>query len=112
MKKINRKFYQLIGLSKRAGKLVSGATAVENSIKTGNARLVIISEEASSHTSQRFYNMCKYGGIDIIKIGNREALGECIGKPDRTLIAITDMAFKAMILDVLPSSITNAGVID
>lgn len=102
----------MIGLSKRAGKLASGSYAVEESIKSGKAQLVIVSEEASSNTIKKFFDMCKYRNIDIIKIGSSEALGKSIGKPDRTVVVITDIAFKGMILDALPSSITNMGVID
>jgi ribosomal protein L7Ae-like RNA K-turn-binding protein len=39
-----------LGLCNKAGGLVSGEAACEKAIKTGNARLVIISEDASSGT--------------------------------------------------------------
>lgn len=109
---INDKVYQLVGLSKRAGKLVSGSHAVENAIKSGKAQLVIVSEEASANTVKKFFNMCEFRNVNIIKIGSKKDLGECIGKTDRTLVAITDVAFRDMIVEVLPSPITNTGVID
>ncbi len=102
----------MIGLSKRAGKLESGSYSVEKSIKSGKAQLVIISEEASSNTVKKFLDMCKYRKIDAIIFGSKEALGECIGKPHRTVLVITDIAFKGMIMDALPSSITKMGVIE
>lgn len=102
----------MIGLSKRAGKLVSGSYAVEESIRLGKTHLVIISEEASSNTIKKFFDMCKYRDIDIIKIGSMEALGKSIGKPNRAVVAIMDIAFKDMILDALPSAISKMGVID
>jgi ribosomal protein L7Ae-like RNA K-turn-binding protein len=109
---INNKIYQLIGLSKRAGKIVSGSFAVENAIRSGKARLVIVSDEASANTVKKFRDMCEYRKVDIIQFGSKKALGECIGKTERTLLAITDIAFRDMIIRVLPSSITKMGVMD
>lgn len=108
----NNKIYQLIGLSKRAGKLVAGSFAVENSIRSGKARLVIVSEEASANTVKKILDMCEFRKVDIIQFGSKKALGECIGKAERTLLAVTDMAFRDMIIRVLPSSITKMGVMD
>ncbi|NLI60994.1 MAG: 50S ribosomal protein L7ae [Clostridiales bacterium] len=104
--------YQLIGLAKRAGRLVSGSYAVEKAIKSGKAQLVILSHEASSNTIKKFLDMCKYRGIDIIRFGDRQDLGQSIGKPERIVLAIIDPAFKNMILGALPSSIINMGVSD
>lgn len=112
MRIINQRIYELIGLSKRARELVSGSFAVEEAIKSGKAQLVIVSKEASSNTINKFFAMCRCRDIDIVVFGSKENLGKCIGKPDRTLLAITDGAFKGMILDALPSSIKNTGVID
>lgn len=79
---------------------------------SGVAQLVIVSEEASFNTIKRFSDMCNYRNIDMIKLGSKEALGRSIGKPDRTIVVITDRAFRDMILDVLPSSIVNTEVSD
>lgn len=112
MRAINHRVYELIGLARRAGKLISGSYAVEEAIKSGKAKLVIISQEASPNTLKKFSDMCGYRDIDIIRVGSKEELGKCIGKDDRTLVAVTDTGFKGMILDALPCSITNTGVID
>lgn len=109
---ISHRIYQLIGLSQKAGKLISGAYAGEKAIKSGKAELVIVSEEASFNTIKKFSDICSYRNIDMIKVGSKEALGKSIGKEDRTIVVITDRAFKDMILDVLPSSIINTEVSD
>ena len=104
--------YDIIGLSKKAGKLESGSFAVESSIKSGKAKLVIVSGDVSQNTEKKFRDMCEYRNIDMIKVGNNQELGECIGKPNRTVLVINDTAFKDMLLGVLPSSATNLGVIN
>ena len=109
---INDKVFQLIGLSKRAGKLVSGAYAVEQSIKSSKAQLVIISQDASLNTMKKFTEMCRHRKIDIIKLGSKQDLGQSIGKPARTLLAITDLSFKDLILNELALTTKNMGVIE
>ncbi len=87
------KIYSLLGLCQKAGKLQSGEFAVENSIKSGKALLVIVSKDASDNTSEKFRNKCEYYGVPIAVFGDKELLGHAIGKEVRTSIAITDNGF-------------------
>ena len=54
------KVLSLIGLSTKAGKIVSGEFSTEKAVKTGKAWLVIVSAEASDNTKKKFHNMCTY----------------------------------------------------
>ena len=47
----------LLGLSKKAGRLVSGEFSTETAVKTGKACLVLVSREASENTKKKFRNM-------------------------------------------------------
>ncbi len=87
------KIYSLLGLCQKAGKLQSGEFAVENSLKSGKAVLVIVSQDASKNTSEKFRNKCEYYGVPIAVFGDKELLGHAIGKEVRTSIAITDAGF-------------------
>ena len=51
------KVLSLIGLSTKAGKIVSGEFSTEKAVKTGKAWLVIVSAEASDNTKKKFHNM-------------------------------------------------------
>jgi len=44
------KFYSLLGLCKKAGKLVGGEVAVENAIRQKTAVLLILAGDASGNT--------------------------------------------------------------
>ena len=46
----SKKLLSLIGLAKRARKVVSGEFSTEKSVKSGKSHMVIISEEASDNT--------------------------------------------------------------
>ena len=49
-----QKAMNLIGLATKAGKAVSGEFSTEKAVKTGKARLVVVSEEASDNTKKMF----------------------------------------------------------
>ena len=95
----HERFYQLLGLCNKAGGLVSGEMACEKAIKTKRARLVIISEETSSNTQNKFIKQCISSEIDYMITGRKDLLGRSIGKSSRTVIAITDERFSNMILE-------------
>jgi ribosomal protein L7Ae-like RNA K-turn-binding protein len=99
-----KSFYQLLGLSARAGELVMGETLCQKAIRMRKAKLVIISEEASPNTLKKFVNMCKYYKTDYVVVGNKEILGKAVGKGSRTVLAVTDEGLKEALLKQLQNS--------
>lgn len=97
---INQKFYSLLGLCQRAGKLVSGAMLCENAIRSGKAQVVIVSSEASAGTIEKFTNLTCYYNVDLLITGSKEELGSAIGKFSRTVLVILDKVFKEMIMNL------------
>ncbi len=87
------KIYSLLGLCQKAGKIVSGEFSVENAVKSGKARLVLISSDASDNTAKKFRDKCEYYGVPQFTFGEKDKLGHAIGKEVRTSIAITDNGF-------------------
>ena len=65
------KIYGLLGLCQRAGKCKSGEFAVEKSIKSGKAFLVIIPEDASDNTKKKFKNMTTYRSVPYQELGTK-----------------------------------------
>ena len=92
------KIYGLLGLCQRAGKCRSGEFAVEKSIKSGKAFLVIIPEDASDNTKKKFRNMTTYRSVPYQELGTKETLGHQLGRSERSSISIEDQGFaQAMI---------------
>ena len=54
------KVLSYIGLATRARKSVSGEFSVENSVRKGKAKLVVVSEEASENTKKKIRSLCEY----------------------------------------------------
>lgn len=77
----------------KAGKLKSGEFSVEQSVKAGEAYLVIIAENASDNTKKKFTNMCNYRELPYYIGFTKEELGRAIGKEIRATMCINDENF-------------------
>ena len=80
----------MLGIAAKSGNVVSGEFSTEKAIKSGNAYLVIVSEEASQNTRKMFTNMTDFYEVPMYVFGTKEELGRCIGKEFRASLAITD----------------------
>ena len=86
-----------LGLSRRAGKCLTGDFAVEKAVKAGKVRLVALDSLASDATRERYVSLCERKGIPCILIAG---MGQAVGKPDGRIAAVTDEGFAHMILSV------------
>ena len=84
------KVLSLLGLCARGKNLVSGEYSTEKAVKTGKARLVVVSEEASDNTKKMFTNMCTYYKVPICYFGKKDELRHAMGKEMRASLAIVD----------------------
>lgn len=93
----------IIGLCARAGRLVSGESAVVDAIRRGAARVVIVDGGASGNAIKMIGNACENKGIDMVFMPEDE-LGDAIGKPGRMAAAVTDSGFADKIYGILKNS--------
>lgn len=91
------KVFGLLGLATKAGKVQSGEFSTEKSVKSGKARLVIVSDESSENTKKMFRNMCTYYEIPYFEFGGKEELGRAVGKRMRASLAVLDQGFSEAI---------------
>ncbi len=80
----------LLSLAAKAGKTVSGETAVLNAVRSGSAYVVIISTDASDNTRKKFSDKCSYYGIPWYIYGTKEGIAHAIGKELRSVAAVCD----------------------
>ena len=88
-----QKILQLLGLATRARMTVTGEELVIGEVRKGNAKMVIVSEDASENTSKKLHDKCRTYKVDVQVFGTRFELGHAIGKEERVVIAITDKGF-------------------
>lgn len=100
---MRNKALSLIGLASRARKVSSGEFSVEKAIKSYNAFLVIVAEDASDNTKKKFSDMCSYYETPIIFYSSKDELGHSIGKEYRASLAILDENFATGIMEKIDS---------
>ncbi len=94
------KFYSLLGLCKKAGKLAGGETAAEEAVRGKTACLLIVAEDASKNTKKKFYNSANYYQIPIVAFGTKEQLGRAIGEEVRAVFAVTEAGFAKKLVQI------------
>ena len=88
---INKKILGLIGLSAKVGKVSFGADSVENGIKKRIVKLVIVAEDSSDRTKDKFKRICNEFQIPIMQIADIETLSKTIGKNNKAILGIQDI---------------------
>jgi len=99
------KALSMLSLATKAGKVVSGGFMVEKALQQGTAFLVIIAENASDNTKEKFINKCTYYEVLYKICADSGSLGHSIGKQDRMVIAVTDEGFANQINKKLDASL-------
>jgi ribosomal protein L7Ae-like RNA K-turn-binding protein len=90
---IDRKTASLLSLCQKAGKLASGEVAVEKSIRSGAAKLVLICTDASDRTKKKFTQKTFHYKIPCHTLYQKDDLSRYIGKQNRAVVAVTDDGF-------------------
>ena len=88
---INNKILGLIGLAARARKVCFGADSVEERINKKKVKMLIVAEDASQRTKDKFNKIAKEKNVPIIIKGDIELLSKTIGKSNKAIIGIEDI---------------------
>ncbi len=92
------KILGMIGLAKRAGKVVSGEYLCDKAIKKGESKLIIIAEDISDNGKKAITDACTYYNVEYIVFAKASELGQFTGSGRRTVISVNDENFKNAIL--------------
>lgn len=91
----------LLGLASKAGKIICGADATEEAILKRKVFSIIIAEDASTNTKEKFQRIGKESKIYIFIYGNIEENSRAIGKKNKAVIAIKDKNFSEAICQII-----------
>jgi ribosomal protein L7Ae-like RNA K-turn-binding protein len=97
----SNQWMSLLGLANRARKIISGEELVVKEIRRGNAKLVLLSADASANTAKKVTDKCKFYQIPYKLVENRTMLGQSIGKEARVVVAVLDVGFAGKLKQVL-----------
>ncbi|HIW72214.1 MAG TPA: ribosomal L7Ae/L30e/S12e/Gadd45 family protein [Candidatus Levilactobacillus faecigallinarum] len=83
---------QLLGLVRRAGKLVTGESFVLAAVRDQSAKLVLMASDAGASSQKQFRDKTTSYGVALDESFTKDQLSTAIGS-SRTVIAITDPGF-------------------
>lgn len=101
------RFFGLLGLAKRAGKVICGESAVKNAVRYAKAQLVIIAEDASANTSKSITDSCKYYSVPYYIYSTKDELGHAVGHEFHACVALSDKGFSDSIEKCLQANING-----
>ena len=90
-----------LGLARRAGKLLSGYRTCAGSIGKGSIKLIILAEDTSQNTKDKFVSLCGRHKVPCEIYGTTDVLSEMTGLSGRGIYGITEVNFaEAMIKEI------------
>jgi ribosomal protein L7Ae-like RNA K-turn-binding protein len=93
------RFFNSLGICRRAKKLTIGHDEVKNSVKNGNAKVVILTSDASQRLESEMHNLTS--NIQIIRTdATMDDMQHHIGKRS-AVYAITDSGLKDLVLSTI-----------
>lgn len=99
--RVSRKVVSLLGLARRARRLVSGADAVRSALNRHTARLILMANDASANSVPKIRALAAAGGAPSIQVMGKEELGAAVGGAPRSCVAVIDPKFADAIKSVL-----------
>ena len=90
---MNPKFWGMLSLAMRAGKLTLGEEKTLSAIQSGKAQLVMLATDAGVNTEKKFTDKSAYYQVPLLRPDRRERLGAAIGKKNAVVLAVTDKGF-------------------
>ena len=82
----------LLGLAKRAGKVITGEELVVKSIQNGKAQLVFVAADASANLIKKITDKSSYYEVAVSQMFSEIELSVAIGA-NRKVLAIADSGF-------------------
>ena len=95
------KIASYLGLARRAGKLLSGYRTCVGNIGKGSIKLIILAEDTSQNTKDKFVSLCERHKIPCRVYEATDVLSEMTGLAGRGIYGVTDVNFaEAMIKEI------------
>lgn len=97
----SNQWISLLGLANRARKITSGEELTIKEIRSGKAKLILLSADASVNTAKKITDKCNSYQVPFRIVENRQILGAAIGKESRVVIAVLDNGFAKKLKSLL-----------
>lgn len=96
------KFLSMLGLSRRAGKIIIGTPLVTNALPSGKVNVVFYTADASNNTEKRITDKCRFYNVKCIRLDiPSEQIGKMVGmRTGVCVIGVTDDNFSKQLLSL------------
>ena len=94
---VKERVLQSLGLCQRARKIIVGEQHALEEIKTKNARIVFLANDAGKNTTKRITDKTSFYEIELITSFSCDEISKAIGKRNCKVLAVTDANFAKMI---------------
>ncbi|ETI70331.1 YlxQ family RNA-binding protein [Neobacillus vireti] len=96
-----KQWMSLLGLANRARKITTGEELTVKEIRSGKAKLVLLSADASANTTKKITDKCNSYEVPFKMVEDRHLLGQAIGKEARVVVAVMDDGFAKKLITLL-----------
>lgn len=101
---MERKLLSFLGIARKAGKLCLGQDVAAESIRSGNAALLVLSNDISGKSGAKIRRFAEEFAIPILQIpAGMDQLEQMLGKR-AGILAVTDAGFAKRILELARES--------
>lgn len=90
---MSEQILSLLGMARRAGKITWHEAANLAAIRSGKAKLLILSVDAGQATEKKYLDKCLSFRIPLVRFATRIQLGESLGVSPRTAVVVLDQGF-------------------
>jgi len=93
VKIMEEKISSLLALANKAGKAVSGSDKVMDTLRKGEAAILIVAADTSGESKAKFLATADRFGVETFMFSMKDRLGGPLGKETRTAIAVHKGSF-------------------
>lgn len=94
----------LVGLARKAGKLLIGEQAVRIALDGSQVHLLLLAEDSSSRTKRNFAAHATAHNVPLLELGTKTRLGFQLGRKEVAVAAIIDQSLAHAVLHRMESA--------
>lgn len=87
---MREKIHSYLGFARKSRNLISGYNSCLHALKKGNVHLVIVTEDISEKTIEKFKYISESANVEFRVYGNLDTMGEFTGESGRGVFAICE----------------------
>ena len=98
-----------LGLARKAGTLITGEDNARSAVRSGQARLLVVSADASANARKRAEDFVKGTNIPLVSLPmTKEEVSSATGRPGCSMAVFTDTGLAAGFLKALAAEYGEA----